>query len=318
MDKNTILIIIIGFGVLFLLAIIAYVLLSRKKSDSFEKLMKVNRPQNTGRSTNKFSSSAFKKAATNANEIEEDEIAEFNQTKRKEYKKSKVKINQEDRLFHAGYLTKEAREGFNRNRIILPILAGFVLALLGFFVGGALIGLLAAVIGLIGGYLFPSFYIDYKKKRRGEEIMYYLPLVIEQVAIGVSSSLDIGPCLQRVVQMADERDSHNVVTELIFNVERYIRSGVGLEEALVEIGNKSGHVELKHAFMALSQVAKHGGEISSQLQELANAVTSQRETMIDGQIKKLELKATGPVALVFLGFIVTLLVGIFIRIQDAF
>ena len=280
--------------------------------------MKVNRPQSAGRSSKKFSSAAFKKAATNASDIEEQEIAEFNQTKRKEYKKTKSSITLEDRLFHAGYLTKEDRERFNKFRIILPIVLAVMLGLLGFFFHSPIIGLLAAVIGLIGGYVFPSFYLDIKKKRRGEEIMYYLPLVIEQVAIGVSSSLDIGPCLQRVVQMADERDSHNVVSELMVNVESYIRSGVGLEEALVEIGNKSGHVELKHAFMALSQVAKHGGEISSQLQELANAVTSQRETMIDARIKKLELKATGPVALVFLGFIVTLLIGIFIRIKEAF
>ena len=95
----------------------------------------------------------------------------------------------------------------------------------------------------------------------------------------------------------------------MFNVEQYIRSGVGLEEALVEIGNKSGHVELKHAFMALSQVAKHGGEISKQLMELADSVNTQRETKVEALIKQLELKATGPVALVFLGFIIIILIG---------
>ena len=317
MDKNTILIVIIGFGALILLGIIAYVLFSRQKTNSLDKLMSVNRSQGTSRH-GKFSANEFKKAATNAREIEKEDLEQFNQAKRKEYKKSKVQINFDDRLFHAGYLTSEDRERFKKFRVMIPLVAGLVLGLIGLFIASPLIALLMGLIGLIGGYLFPSFYIDHKIKRRGEEIMYYLPLVIEQVAIGVSSSLDIGPCLQRVVQMADERDSHNVVSELIFNVERYIRSGVSLEESLIEIGNRSGHVELKHAFMALSQVAKHGGEISSQLQELANAVTSQRETMIDGQIKKLELKATGPVALVFLGFIVTLLVGIFIRIQGAF
>ena len=143
-------------------------------------------------------------------------------------------------------------------------------------------------------------------------------MVIEQIAIGVSSSLDIGPCLQRIIKMADERDTHNVVTELIQHAEQYIRSGVSLEEALTEIGIKSGHTELKHSFMALGQVAKHGGEITHQLHELANAVSTQRETMIEARIKKLELKATGPVAFVFLGFMITLMAGLMIKIKDMF
>src|SRR5690606_32288561 len=131
-----------------------------------------------------------------------------------------------------------------------------------------------------------------------------LPLVIEQVAIGVSSSLDIGPCLSRIVSMADERDSHNIVTELIRHAQFHVKSGVSLEEAINEIGKRSGHTELKHAFMSLAQVAKHGGEITKQLQELADSVASQRETQIEAKIKKLELEATAPVALVFFGFLI--------------
>ena len=75
---------------------------------------------------------------------------------------------------------------------------------------------------------------------------------------------------------------------------------------------------VKHAFMALSQVAKHGGEITRQLQELADAVGNQRETKIEAKIKKLELEATAPVALVFLGFLVILLIGFGVQIKNAF
>jgi hypothetical protein len=42
-----------------------------------------------------------------------------------------------------------------------------------------------------------------------------LPLVIEQISIGVSSALDIGPCVTYVVEMADERGTHNAITELL-------------------------------------------------------------------------------------------------------
>jgi pilus assembly protein TadC len=56
-------------------------------------------------------------------------------------------------------------------------------------------------------------------------------------------------------------------------------------------------------------VARYGGEISKQLQDLSESVSSERETRIEEKIKKLELAATAPVALVFAGFLVILLVG---------
>jgi hypothetical protein len=67
--------------------------------------------------------------------------------------------------------------------------------------------------------------------------------------------------------------------------------------------------------VALAQVARHGGEITKQLHELAEAVGSQREAQIEGKIKKLELAATGPVALVFMGFMIIILIGFGIQLK---
>ena len=76
----------------------------------------------------------------------------------------------------------------------------------------------------------------------------------------------------------------------------------------------AGHNDLKHAFMALCQVAKFGGEISRQLQELADSVGALREAKVEEKIKKLELSATVPVALVFFGYLVILLIGFGLQI----
>jgi Flp pilus assembly protein TadB len=114
--------------------------------------------------------------------------------------------------------------------------------------------------------------------------------------------------------MADERDCHNPVTELFLFAQNYVKSGASFEEAMNEVGIRSGHNELKHAFKSLSQVAKHGGELTRQLQELAEAVGLQREAKIEAKIKTLELKATGPLGLVFVGFFMILLSGFFLQI----
>lgn len=248
------------------------------------------------------------------------ESKEYQQLKNlsKEKIKQKDKYTLEELFFHAGMFSPKAKRDFQRMRLLVPFITTPLCAYAFGRFAGMDMGIVGGVLGLLIGLQIPRSILERKIARRGEEIMYYLPLVIEQIAIGVSSSLDVGPCIQRVVKMADERDTHNVVTELLRHVQYYIRSGASLEEALDEIGKKSGHTHLKHVFMSLAQVAKHGGEITRQLQELADSVASQRETAIEAKIKKLELEATGPVALVFLGFLIILLVGFAIQIRDAF
>lgn len=223
----------------------------------------------------------------------------------------------EEKFFQAGMFSDEEKADFNRQRVLAPLICG---PTLGFLMSGidTVILMGGLLLGALIGMRIPFMLLDRRLKARSEDIMFFLPLVIEQIAIGVSSSLDIGPCLQRVVSMADERDSHNCVTELLRHVHFYVKSGASLEDALNEVGKLSGHTELKHAFMSLSQVAKHGGEITRQLQELADAVAGQRETKIEAKIKKLELAATGPVALVFVGFLIILVVGFGIQIKQAF
>lgn len=237
----------------------------------------------------------------------EDEIR-ARMARRKESEKRKDPTL-EERMFQAGLFSEEQRRDFRRLQVVMPTALGLFGAGYGATGTDPLnIILYAAVGGMLGAYI-PLKRLDKWIKMRHEDIMFFLPLVIEQISIGVSSSLDIGPCLARVVQMADERDSHNPVTELLRFAQSYIKSGVSLQDALNEVGRQSGSNEVKHAFKALAQVARYGGEISKQLQDLSEAVSSERETKIDEKIKKLELAATGPVALVFAGFLIILLTG---------
>ena len=244
--------------------------------------------------------------------------SEIDYLKKQAKKKSKKKpLTQQEKFFQAGIFDKESQSEYDRFRIICPVVTLVIGIGAGFYVGGSLL-YLGPVMGILVGLQIPITSLNRKIKSRQEDVLFYLPLVIEQIAIGVSSSLDIGPCIARVVSMADERDSHNSVTELLKLAQYQIKSGVSFNEAVSEIGIRSGSVELKHAFMSLAQVAKHGGEITRQLQELADSIAKQRETKIEEKIKKLELEATGPVALVFCGFLVVLLIGFGIQIRDAF
>lgn len=230
----------------------------------------------------------------------------FHKSKRKRRRDPTI----EEQLFMAGRLSPAERLDFYRKQKLAPIVLGIVGAIIGVIIGSLSLTLLAAGIGVILGFYLPLRMLSGWIAKQHEELLYHLPLVIEQVAIGVSSSLDIGPCLAKIVEMADDRKSHNSVTRLLKYALMYVKSGVSLEEALVDIGRTSGHAEFKHAMLALSQVAKFGGEISKQLQDLADSVTTQREAKVEAAIRKLELKATGPVGLVFVAYMLLLGLGI--------
>jgi Flp pilus assembly protein TadB len=215
----------------------------------------------------------------------------------------------EERLFRAGLFTQEQKDDFKKMRILFPSVLALLFGGYGMSTGDFFNVILFAAIGLLAGVYLPLNRLDKWTRDREEDTAFYLPLVIEQISIGVSSSLDIGPCIARVVQMAEERDSHNPVTELLRYAQAYVKSGVSLQDALHEVGRLSGNNDVKHSFRALAQVVRFGGEISKQLQDLSESVASQRESRVEAKIKKLELSATGPVAMVFAGFLVILICG---------
>lgn len=259
-----------------------------------------------------------RKSATGEARVSDSDLSRIKEETKGKLRSGKEQLTLDQLLFRAGIFSDKERADFYRLRVILPVVCIPAIGGLLWAFGGPQMGMLGILLGGAIGYQLPFSYLDRRISWRGEEIMFFLPLVIEQISIGVSSSLDVGPCLQRVVQMADERDTHNVVTELLKYAHNYIKSGVPFEEAMVETGKASGHTELKHAFMYLAQVAKHGGEITRQLQELADSVAAQRQAYIEGKIKKLELVATGPVTLVFVGFMMILLVGFGMQLKNAF
>lgn len=254
--------------------------------------------------------------AMDSSESEAQQAVLFNKAQRKQGGRRKGP-SLDEKMFQAGMFAEEQRRDYRRMQIVLPSVLGFFGGIYGGWSGDPLNILVYAMIGVMLGSYIMVKRLEKAIALRQEDVLFFLPLVVEQISIGVSSSLDIGPCLARVVQMADERDSHNPVTELLRFAQAYIKSGVSLQDALVEVGRQSGSNEVKHAFKALAQVARYGGEISKQLQDLSETVSSERETRIQEKIKKLELAATAPVALVFGGFLFILLIGFGITLMKA-
>lgn len=312
MDKLPILVIFVSLGIVGLVAGLAYVLLGGAgaggKNSGIKGLM--GNQLRTDQAPDR---------------IKKGEIDPFDldaETLRKRASKGTNKKNQDiaQKLFRAGMYSADDRAWFTRVQIIsalvvAPLAPAIMYALI---VPSKLIVVTFIFFGLFAGYAAPISWLERRIRAREDDTMYYLPLVIEQISIGVSSALDVGPCVSHIVHMANERDSHNPVTEMFVHVEKLIRSGLNLEDALLEVSDANGLLEVKHAFMFLAQCSKHGGELSKQLQELADTVMTQRQVQVEGKITALPVKATGPLTMVFAGFFGILLAGLFVRLLTAF
>ena len=219
------------------------------------------------------------------------------------------------KFFQAGIFTQEDKANFRKLQFAAPVVCLFLALILLVYLNASVLKiLLGGMIGLLVGVTLPKTILEKAIRARTEETLRHLPITIEQISIGVSSSLDLWPCISHIIGMARERDSFNPVIELFINCEKLIMSGLNFQDALIEVGQASGIQQIKHCFAFLAQCAQHGGEISKQLQELANSVMSERQTEIEGKISSLPVKATGPLFFVFSGFFTLMLSGIFIKI----
>ena len=223
------------------------------------------------------------------------------------------------KFFRSGMYSPTIRRSFRVFQVISFLFGVIVLpSILYALTGIETIGYMGIVLGALIGLIFPNVWLDRKIQSREEDIRYFLPLLIEQISIGVSSALVVGSCIKQIIETADERDAHNPVTELLIHSDRLMKSGLSMEEALMEVAEVSGMNEVQHSFMFLVQCAKHGGEISKQLQDLADSTMSERTVQVQARISALPVKATGPLGLVFAGFFAMLLSGVFVRVGTAF
>ena len=237
---------------------------------------------------------------------------------------AKIKVDLETKKFRAGYYTDKDFEDLRFKFLLYRIAPTIIFAFLGYMAGkmGLELGIwpqmgcviVGGVVGFFIGLALPESVLDDTIKKRHQEAVYYLPMVIEQLGIGVSSGLDLGPCISYVIEAATKRRSHNVVTEMLVHVEKLVQAGYSLSEALLEVGEAFGQKEVAHTFMFLSQVSKQGGEISKQLQDLGESVLMHRQIQVEGQITALPVKATGPLAMVFGGFFIMLMGSVFVSL----
>jgi len=200
------------------------------------------------------------------------------------------------RLIQAGYANARAVPLYLGTRIALPAALGF---------GGLLVfsasGLTLLMSGMIMvwltalGYVAPAMYVGMRRTKRMKEMQKALPDALDMLVVCVEAGLGLN---QAIVRVADEIERiSSVLSEQLGLVNLEIRAGTGREEALRNLGERTGLDDIKSLTAMLIQTDRFGTSIAQALRVQADTLRTKRRQRAEEAAAKTTIKLVFPLVL---------------------
>jgi tight adherence protein C len=219
------------------------------------------------------------------------------------------------RMMQAGYTSPTAPAMYWGGRISL-VIALAVLGLLFMGVGGAF-GPLIPLFGATFGWVGPSFFLDSRIRRRQKEIRMALPDALDLLVTSTEAGLGLN---QGLVRIAEE--IRHVSTELskeLAMVNFEIRAGRPREEALRNLGNRTGVEDLRQLATMLIQTDRFGTSVAQALRVQSDTLRTRRRQRAEEAAAKTVVKILFPLVFcIFPALFVVLLGPAAIQIMTLF
>ncbi len=175
--------------------------------------------------------------------------------------------------------------------VAAQIVLAVVLGLLGLGLAAllALPVVLGLVFGGVAGYIGPQYFLKRTVKARQKEITLALPNSLDLLCISVEAGLGFDAALTRVVEKFD-----NALSREFAFVLNEIRLGRPRQEALAELGKRSGVPELNAFIQALIQSDQLGVGIARVLRIQSDELRRRRRQKAEAKAQQASLKMLFP------------------------
>jgi tight adherence protein C len=197
------------------------------------------------------------------------------------------------RLIQAGYPGAAAVPIFLGSRIALP--AGLAMAggvLMPTFGYSAAATLIMVVYFIATGYVIPSVAVGRKIKLRQKEMQKALPDALDMLVVSVEAGLGLNQALVRVSEEI-ERVSP-VLSEQLALVNLEIRAGTAREEALRNLGERTGLQDINSLVGMLIQTERFGTSVAQALRVHAETMRTKRRQRAEEAAAKTTIKMIFP------------------------
>ena len=222
-------------------------------------------------------------------------------------------------LIQAGFRGSRALFLYQGIRVVLPIglaVVGlvFVAPALGLPFAGAV---LAAVWLGAMGWVLPSFYIGGRAKARQKELQLALPDTLDLMVVCVEAGLGLNQAILRVSE--EIRHVSMVASQEFALVNLEIRAGTSREDALRNLGERTGQEDLRSLVAMLIQTDRFGTSISQALRVHSDTLRSKRKQRAEEAAAKTTIKMLFPLVFcIFPALFVVILGPVAIRLMQFF
>lgn len=213
------------------------------------------------------------------------------------------------RLVKAGFASDNAIQGYTAIRIFaaifLPISVFVFLLAINFPRGPQFVAfvLLAAIFGLF----IPSFTLSRLIAKRQQKIARALPDAIDLLVVCVEAGLGLNAALQRVGRELELVEPVLAAEMAITN--REIRAGKPRDEALRNLGDRTGVDDIKSLVAMLIQSDRFGTSIASSLRVFADSMRTKRRQRAEEMVSKASIKLIFPLLLFIFPALLIVLLG---------
>ena len=224
------------------------------------------------------------------------------------------------RLMRAGFYNDNAPAIFQAVRLVsalsVPTVVFFFLTvILRMPVNFSTMGLTATWAGF--GIFLPSFVLSRMVTKRQHRIRRALPDGLDLMVVCVEAGLGLNAALNRVGQEMDLVEP--ALAQELAITNREIRAGRAREEALRNLGERTGVDDLKSLVAMLVQTDRFGTSIAESLRVFADSMRIKRRQRAEEQVAKAAIKLLFPLLLfIFPALLIVLMGPALIKIHELF
>jgi tight adherence protein C len=197
------------------------------------------------------------------------------------------------RLIQAGYPAASSVPMYLGTRILLPAALGLGALTLLPLIGFKAIGIMLGVVYFVAmGYVVPSLHLRIRTKRRQKEMQKALPDALDMLVVSVEAGLGLNQALVRVAEEVHRLSP--VLSEQLALVNLEIRAGTAREEALKNLGERTGLGDISSLVGMLIQTERFGTSVAQALRTHADTMRTKRRQRAEEAAAKTTIKLIFP------------------------
>ena len=211
------------------------------------------------------------------------------------------------RLMHAGYRDPAALLVYTGTRLLLALGLPLLLILTVVPTMAPMRAMLLLVAAAGGGYLAPSFVLGRLVRRRKGRITDALPDTLDLLVVCVEAGLGLN---QALVRVGDEmRHVEPVIADEVNVVNLEIRAGKPRSVALRNFARRTGVLDIESLISMLLQTEQFGTSVATSLRVFADGMRTTRRQRAEEAAAKTTIKIIFPLVFCILPALVVVVLG---------